>query len=171
METKLFSPVQIGPYTIAHRVVLVPLTRMRSSAGMVPNLLMAEYYTQRATPGGFLLTEATVVSPNGSGYYGSPGQFTDVQQKGWEIITDAVHAKGAILFNQLLHVGRESHVELQPGGAQPVGPSEVPHEDKVYTPGGWATASPNRALRTEEIPLLVQAFADARGYTDYPFYK
>ena len=29
-DTKLFSPVQIGPITLQHRVVMAPLTRSRS---------------------------------------------------------------------------------------------------------------------------------------------
>jgi N-ethylmaleimide reductase len=160
-DSLLFSPVKLGPYTLSHRVVLAPLTRMRTVQDMIPGDLMVEYYTQRATAGGFMLTEATVVSPDGSGYYGSPGMFTDAQQEGWVRVTKAVHKKGARIFNQLFHVGRESHVDLQPGGALPTGPSSVPHEDQVFTPSGWQVASPTRALELEEIPRIVQAFGQA----------
>jgi N-ethylmaleimide reductase len=160
-DSVLFSPVKLGPYTLGHRVVLAPLTRMRTVRDMIPSELMVEYYAQRATAGGFMLTEATVVSPDGSGYYGSPGMMTDAQQEGWVKVVKAVHKKGARIFNQLFHVGRESHVELQPGGALPVGPSVVPHGDQVFTPNGWQVASPGRALEVDEIRRIVRDFGEA----------
>ena len=49
----LFSPLQIGPYQLKHRLALAPLTRMRAEKpGLSPRPLNAEYYAQRATPGG-----------------------------------------------------------------------------------------------------------------------
>jgi N-ethylmaleimide reductase len=53
--SKLFTPTQVGPYTIGHRVVMAPLTRMRSDPGDKPNDLMVEYYTQRTSEGGLLI--------------------------------------------------------------------------------------------------------------------
>jgi N-ethylmaleimide reductase len=38
----LFTATSVGPFTLKHRVVMAPLTRMRSSEGNVPNELMAE---------------------------------------------------------------------------------------------------------------------------------
>jgi len=58
---KLSSPVQIGPITLAHRVVMAPLTRSRSlQPGDTPSDLMREYYTQRTSEGGFIISEARV---------------------------------------------------------------------------------------------------------------
>ena len=52
---KLFSPMQIGPITLSHRVVMAPLTRSRSlQPGDIHSDLMREYYTQRASDGGSL---------------------------------------------------------------------------------------------------------------------
>lgn len=160
-NSKLFSPVKLGPYTLAHRVVMAPLTRMRTVKGMIPNDLMAEYYAQRATAGGYMLTEATVVSATGDGYYRAPGMFTDAQEEGWKKITEAVHKKGATIFQQFFHVGRQSHTSLQPNGAQPVAPSAVPDEDLVATPDGWVKTSPARALETGEVRQLVETFHDS----------
>jgi len=55
----LFSPIKIGPYQLAHRVVMAPLTRMRSDLGDIPSNLMVEYYSQRASKGGLIISEAT----------------------------------------------------------------------------------------------------------------
>jgi N-ethylmaleimide reductase len=42
----LFSPIEIGPYRLSHRIVMVPLTRMRSDPGDIPSDLMVEDYTR-----------------------------------------------------------------------------------------------------------------------------
>jgi N-ethylmaleimide reductase len=159
--SKLFSSVQVGPYTFDHRVVLAPLTRMRAEADAVPGMLMTEYYSQRATKGGFLIGEATIAAANGNGYLGAPGLFDDSQTAGWKAVVDAVHAKGAKMFLQLYHAGRQSHVDVQPNGAQPVGPSAVLHGGVAYTSTGWVANTPNRALSVAEIHDLVECFRHA----------
>ena len=47
--SQMFSPARIGPYELSHRVVMAPLTRMRSDPGDIPSELMVAYYTQRAS--------------------------------------------------------------------------------------------------------------------------
>ena len=47
--TKLFDAFRLGPFALSNRVVMAPLTRNRAQPpGMVPGLLAAEYYRQRA---------------------------------------------------------------------------------------------------------------------------
>ncbi|RKP49722.1 alkene reductase [Pararobbsia silviterrae] len=157
----LFSPVNVGPYSISHRVVLAPLTRMRAEAGAVPGALMAEYYAQRASEGGLLIGEATIAAPGGNGYLGAPGLYDDSQIAGWKAVTDAVHAKGATIFAQIYHAGRQSHVDLQPDGDVPVGPSEIVHNGAAYTAAGWVATTPNRALTIDEIHGLTDSFRAA----------
>jgi N-ethylmaleimide reductase len=79
---KLFSAVTFGTGELGHRVVMAPLTRMRSDPGDIPNELMLRYYTQRASEGGLLITEATPVSLKGYGYAGAPGIYSDTQIAG-----------------------------------------------------------------------------------------
>ncbi|CAN7400603.1 alkene reductase [Duganella sp. LjRoot269] len=155
---KLMSEVKVGPYTFSHRVVLAPLTRMRAEAGAKPGPLMAEYYAQRASKGGFLIGEATIAAENGNGYLGAPGLYDDSQIAGWKQVTDAVHAKGGKIFLQLYHAGRQSNKDVQPAGSIPVGPSEVPHGGVAYTTEGWVPNTPNRALTIAEIEGLVESF-------------
>jgi hypothetical protein len=105
----LFTPVQIGPITLKHRVVMAPLTRSRSEQpGDIPGRLMLEYYAQRASDGGFIVSEGTSVSLTGRGWLGAPGLYSDQQVEGWKKITAAVHAKGGYMFSQLCHTGRSS---------------------------------------------------------------
>ena len=55
---------------------VAPLTRMRSDPGDFPSDLMVEYYSQRASKGGLIISEATPVSIRGYGYAGAPGART-----------------------------------------------------------------------------------------------
>jgi N-ethylmaleimide reductase len=158
----LFSPLQIGPYHLKHRVVLAPLTRMRAARpSLAPRPLNAEYYAQRATPGGLLIAEASPVIATGFGNPGVPGIYSEQQIAGWREVVDAVHAKGGIIFLQLWHVGRVSHSSMQPGGVLPVAPSAVaiPADLKTSTADGQVVSYETpRALETSEIPGIVEAY-------------
>ena len=161
----LFSPLQVGPYRLAHRVVLAPLTRMRAARpSLAPRPLNAEYYAQRATAGGLLIAEASPVAASGFGSPGVPGIYSDAQIEGWRKVVDAVHAKGGVIFLQLWHVGRVSHSSFQPGGALPVAPSAVPisAEFKTATADGKVVLYETpRALETSEIPDVIEAYRQA----------
>jgi N-ethylmaleimide reductase len=160
----LFSPLQIGPYHLRHRVAMAPLTRMRAEKpSLSPRPLNAEYYAQRATPGGLIIAEASPVMATGFGSPGVPGIYTEQQIAGWRKVVDAVHAKGGIIFLQLWHVGRVSHPSFQPGGVLPVAPSAVPIADlKTATADGKVVPYETpRALETGEIPAVIDAYRQA----------
>jgi N-ethylmaleimide reductase len=162
----LFSPLQIGPYLLQHRVVMAPLTRMRADRStFAPRPLNAQYYGQRATPGGLIIAEASPVLVTGRGNPATPGIYSDEQIRGWRGVVDAVHGKGGVIFLQLWHVGRVSHSSLQPGGALPVAPSAVP-----ITGDGMLAMTADRkmvsyetprALETSEVKEIVQSFRQA----------
>jgi N-ethylmaleimide reductase len=154
----LFSAARIGPYDLSHRVVMAPLTRMRSDPGDIPSDLMVEYYSQRTSKGGLIISEATPVSIRGYGYAGAPGVYSDSQIAGWRRVTDAVHAKGGWMFLQLWHVGRQSHSDLQPNGEAPVAPSAIAAEGYADTKEGEVPFSMPRALALEEIPGTIEEF-------------
>jgi N-ethylmaleimide reductase len=163
----LFSPLQVGPYRLNHRVVMAPLTRMRAErSSLVPRPLNAEYYAQRATPGGLIIAEASPVMATGFGNAGVPGIYSDAQIAGWRGVVDAVHAKGGLIFLQLWHVGRASHSSYQPGGVLPVAPSAVPISAELKTitaDGKPAFYETPRALETAEVAGIVEAFRQAAG--------
>ncbi|KPN05042.1 alkene reductase [Xanthomonas arboricola] len=156
----LFEPYALGALTLANRIVMAPLTRNRAGAGLVPSALAATYYAQRASAG-LLITEATQISPQAQGYQDTPGLYTPEQIAGWRAVTDAVHAKGGRIFVQLWHVGRVSHVDLQPGGAAPVAPSAIRAATKVFVNNGFADVSEPRALALHELPGIVDDFRQA----------
>jgi N-ethylmaleimide reductase len=166
LRPHLFTPVQIGPITLKHRVVMAPLTRSRSEQpGDIPGGLMLEYYSQRASDGGFIVSEGTSVSLTGRGWLGAPGLYSDQQVEGWKKITAAVHTKGGYMFAQLWHTGRSSRVEMA-GGHMPVSASVDPSywadaSHVVSAPSGWIKPSPHRALDIAEIPGIVEDYRKA----------
>lgn len=162
--TTLFDPLRIGDIDLATRLVMAPLTRNRAGAGNVPTPLMAEYYAQRANPAtgaGLLITEATPISPTAHGYQDTPGIHTPEQVDGWKAVTRAVHERGGRIVVQLWHVGRISHVSLQPGGQAPVSSTARRANGKTYVGGAFEPVSEPRALRTDEIPGIVDDYRRA----------
>jgi 2,4-dienoyl-CoA reductase-like NADH-dependent reductase (Old Yellow Enzyme family) len=125
----------------------------------VPGDLNVEYYSQRASKGGFQLTEACPISRQSCGYPGVPGIFTQSQIAGWKRVTDAIHAKGGFIFCQLWHVGRATVPSFLDG--QPcVSASSIPIKGKALD-GSDYESTPPKALGVEEIQELVQEFAAA----------
>ncbi|OMO85677.1 hypothetical protein CCACVL1_10052 [Corchorus capsularis] len=155
-QQPLLTPYKLGKFNLSHRVVLAPLTRQRSYNN-VPQPHAILYYSQRTSRGGFLISEATGVSETAQGYKDSAGIWTKEQVEAWKPIVDAVHAKGGVIFCQIVHVGRVSNTGFQPDGQAPISST-----DKALTPissgEDIAKFSPPRRLRTDEIPQIVNEF-------------
>jgi N-ethylmaleimide reductase len=156
----LFTPYTIGPLPLPNRVVMAPMTRGRAGPGGTPQCMNVEYYRQRAGAG-LIISEASQVSPQGSGYPGTPGIHNYEQTAGWRRVTDAVHDAGGRTFLQLWHVGRISHPSVQPDGALPVAPSAIRPAGEIFTADGPRPFETPRALETDEIPGIVAQFARA----------
>ncbi|KAL8290033.1 hypothetical protein RQP46_002972 [Phenoliferia psychrophenolica] len=151
----LWSPLTLGAIELkATASETIPRT-------WVPNDLMCEYYGQRATDGGLLISEATPVSLVASGMPGVPGMFTAEQLEGWKKVTATVHAKGGLMFCQLWHQGRNSHSRFS--GQQPVSSSEVPITD---APHSWRDTPTEpfevpHSLTVEQIQATQEDFVKA----------
>jgi N-ethylmaleimide reductase len=163
----LFDPIQLGKLHLPNRIVMAPLTRNRAPEA-VPTPLMAEYYAQRASAG-LLITEATAITAEGQGYADVPGLYGTEQLDGWKRVTDAVHRKQGRIFVQLWHVGRVSHVDLQPEGQKPVAPSAIAAKTKTYLikngVGSFVPTSEPRALDPTELPRIVHEYRHAARHS------
>ncbi|WIA19701.1 hypothetical protein OEZ85_005628 [Tetradesmus obliquus] len=151
----LFRPLQLGRYRLSHRIVMAPLTRNRAP-GTVSMPAMATYYSQRATAGGLIISEATCISQQGQGYLNVPGIHSQEQVQAWRQVTAAVHAKDGIFFCQLWHVGSVSHPDYQPDGGLPVSPSGLPIPEgfTVVTPAGRAALMALRSMEPMDTCLI-----------------
>jgi N-ethylmaleimide reductase len=153
--TTPFSPAKLGPYQLSHRVVMAPLTRMRSDPGDIPGDFMVEYYTQRASQGGLIISEATPVSIRGNGYAGAPGIYSNTQIAGWQRVTDAVHAKGGRIF---LQPCRPPLAQRSAARWRRRLPSAIAAEGYAYTRQCEVPFSMPRALELDEIPAIIEEF-------------
>ena len=154
--TTLFDPLKLGDLKLPNRIIMAPLTRSRAGTSRIANPLMAEYYAQRASAG-LIMTEATVVSPMGIGYAGTPGIWSPEQVEGWKLTTRAVHHAGGRIFLQLWHVGRISDPSFL-DGALPVAPSAVAAKGNVNLVRPPTPFVTPRALARREIPDIVEEF-------------
>ncbi len=152
----LLDPVCIGAWDLPNRVILAPLTRQRAGAERLPNGLMAEYYTQRASAG-LIISEATSVTPMGVGYPNTPGIWSDAQVEGWKLVTRAVHNAGGRILLQLWHVGRISD-PMYLNGALPVAPSAIAAAGHVSQVRPEKPFVVPRALELSEIPGIIEVF-------------
>jgi 2,4-dienoyl-CoA reductase-like NADH-dependent reductase (Old Yellow Enzyme family) len=154
--SKLFDPITVGGLKLPNRIFMAPLTRQRASDGRVPNELMREYYTQRASAG-LILSEATSVTPMGVGYADTPGIWSDEQVEGWKLVTKGVHDAGGHIFLQLWHVGRISDPHFL-DGQLPVAPSAIAAGGHVSLLRPQRPYVTPRALEQREIPGIIAAF-------------
>ncbi|KAK4233940.1 Chanoclavine-I aldehyde reductase fgaOx3 [Achaetomium macrosporum] len=140
----LFNPLKVGETqlcSLGHRVAMAPLTRFRSDDAWVPMVpIVKEYYGQRASvPGTPVVSE---------------GMSTE-QIAAWRTVTNAVHARGSLIYCQLWHLGRAGDERyiitwLVSSSAIPIGlSSPVPEElskDKIWDIVAQYTAAARNAI-------------------------
>lgn len=159
-SSPLLSPYSLHGLSLRNRVVMAPLTRGRAGRERVPNDLMVEYYTQRASAG-LIISEATTISEQGIGWIDSPGIYNDAQMAGWKKIVAALRARGTPVFLQLWHCGRASHSAFH-GGQAAVSASAIKiNGDYIHTPQGKLPYETPRALETAEVAAVVEDYRRA----------
>jgi len=89
IKPQLFQPAKLGELDLKHRVVLAPLTRLRTTGGTANAVLVMplakEYYVQRASaPGTLLITEGTIITSKGGSFPYFPGVYTPEQISAWK---------------------------------------------------------------------------------------
>ncbi|KZN72384.1 hypothetical protein N481_15835 [Pseudoalteromonas luteoviolacea S4047-1] len=125
---------------------------------LVPTDDMAAYYAKRADTG-LIISEATIIRPDGQGYPNTPGLFTPEQITGWRKVTDAVHSNGGKIFAQLWHTGRVAHPHFYAGDTV-IAPSAAAVEGTVPRMRDLTYQVPTPAT-TKQIQELVNDYAQA----------
>ncbi len=156
----LYFPATVAGQRLQNRLVMAPMTRNRAIDNL-PNALMAEYYSQRASAG-LIITEGTSPSPEGLGYPRIPGLFSEAQVAGWKGVTGAVRSRGARIFAQLMHTGRIGHPHNLPQDAQLMAPSAIAAAGEIYTDrAGMQPYPAPRAMSLDDIARTRQDFVTA----------
>ena len=154
----LFSPYRLNDtLTLNNRIVMAPLTRCMAAEGLVPTAEMAAYYARRADAG-LIISEATIIRPDGQGHPNVPGIFTAAQIAGWQQVTERVHDAGGKMFLQLWHTGRVAHSFYS--GLPPVAPSAIAYDATVPRQRELHYEQP-KALSIEDIQQLLRDYAQA----------
>ncbi|WP_026373900.1 oxidoreductase [Agrococcus lahaulensis] len=159
----LFSPVAVGPLEARNRAWVSPMCQYscEEQDGM-PNDWHREHLASFARGGaGLVMTEAAAVVPEGRISPQDAGIWDDAQAEAWAPIAARIRAHGAVPAMQLAHAGRKASTYREWSGRGTVPESE----------GGWQTVgagsepfgryAPPRALASDEVAQLPQAFADA----------
>jgi len=155
----LFSSFDLGGVPLSNRIVMSAMTRTRATEDDVPTDEMRDYYVQRASAG-LIVTECTQVSAQAHGIIRAPGLHRADQIAAWRKITDAVHAAGGRIYCQIWHCGRVGHPGMR-GGEAPVAPSPIAATGDFFLPTGRVDFPVPRELAIDEIPAIIEDFAQA----------
>jgi hypothetical protein len=89
-SSKLFAPLRIGDMTLAHRIIMAPMTRLRANSEYVVGDATVEYYRQRSSvPGTFIISESVSTAAEAGGFPNLPGAYNDAQIQAWKKVLAA----------------------------------------------------------------------------------
>ncbi len=158
--SKIFEPIELNNIIIGNRIAMAPMTRSRA-IGNLPNQMVETYYSQRASAG-LIITEGVAPSPNGLGYSRIPGAYSQEQTAAWAKVTEAVHRNNGVIFMQLMHTGRISHIANMPDGAMIVAPSAIAASGDMWTDTAGMQPMPIPAeMSGEDIKVAIAEFVQA----------
>ncbi|MGV9674263.1 oxidoreductase [Nocardia sp. NPDC003482] len=147
--------------TVPNRVVMAPMTGLRSHPDGSPTADVADYYAQRATAG-LIVSEGIWPHSSGQSEAWVPGLQTDAHVAAWRRVTTAVHDAGGRIFAQLMHGGRKGHPRARIDGTLPAGPSAVSDDDVLHLiDGGKARSLTPRVMTRADIAAAVGHYAAA----------
>ena len=136
---------------------MAPMTRTNANDDLIPTKEMAGYYGRRASAG-LIITEGTIIRPDGLGYHRVPALFTEAQIHGWQHVTNEVHQNHGLIFTQIWHVGRVSHPHFLDGNL-PISPSATIMTSPIRRTG--LNYGKSRAASLAEIQELIASYANA----------
>ncbi|WDF70476.1 NADH:flavin oxidoreductase [Sphingobacterium oryzagri] len=111
----LFNPFSYKKLLLKNRIVMAPMTRAQSAAG-IPTDEIAQYYARRAGADvGLILSEGTVIDrPASKNMLNIPDFYGTEALQGWKTVIDGVHEQGGKMAPQIWHVGDTRSSEEYP---------------------------------------------------------
>lgn len=157
----LLNEYRSAHLALPNRVVMSPMTRLRSHGDGSPTADVADYYAQRAAAG-LIVSEGIWPHSSGQSEAWVPGLQTVRHVQAWRQVTEAVHAAGGRIFAQLMHGGRKGHPLGRIDGSVPAGASAIAEDERQHLiDGGKADPVTPGAMTTDEIDATVRYFGDA----------
>lgn len=144
----LWRPLQVGPVELRNRVFVAGHTTNLGERNLATERHVA-YHRARARGGvGLIITESLRVHPTSAARDRTLGVFDDACVEPLARIAEAVHAEGAALFGQIMHIGRQANGALARTAAWGASPDP------------WSVGAPvPREMGPHEIGLVIEAFA------------
>lgn len=124
------------------------LTKYPLGKNGVPKDYVEEFYTQRTTKNGLLISEACIIADEAHGMDHAPGIYTQEQVDKWRAITDAVHQRGGYFYNQIIALGRVADPNFLEGELK--SPSKDVYRDREV-----------KEMTVEDILRFVEHFKEA----------
>lgn len=160
----LFTPFRLRGATFRNRIVLSPMCQYQAEDGR-PNDWHIAHHGRYATSGlGGAIAESTGISAAGRISPGCTGIYSDAHVEAWKPITRLYRRENIPFFLQIGHAGPKASTKRPWDGSGPLdrGDAEPPWEtvsaSAVPARDGWHVP---RALAPDEIPGIVEAFAQA----------
>ena len=161
--SKLFEPIKLRDVTVRNRIMVSPMCQYSSVDGFADDWHLVHLGSRAIGGAGLVFTEAIAVEDRGRISPQDLGIYKDEHVEMLSRIARFIERFGAVPGTQLAHAGRKGStvppwerggpdgVPADKGGWIPVAPSALPFSESYIPP---------RALRTDEIPEIVKAFAD-----------
>jgi 2,4-dienoyl-CoA reductase-like NADH-dependent reductase (Old Yellow Enzyme family) len=153
--SQLFTPLSIGPLTLANRIVIAPMCQYAAADGNALDWHLIHLGQLALSGAGLLVIEATAVEADGRITPGDLGLYSDDNQAALERVLRAVrgHSRMPIAI-QLGHAGRKASSHVPWDGGQALRADE----------GAWRTSAPSALPHApgEPAPVALDAAGLAR---------
>jgi 2,4-dienoyl-CoA reductase-like NADH-dependent reductase (Old Yellow Enzyme family) len=165
MESKLFSPIQVGGVTLANRIVVSPMCQYSADDGCMNDWHLVHLGHLAYSGAGLLMVEATHVTRDGRITHGCTGLYNEHNEASIGRVVEACRrVSRSPLGIQIGHAGRKASSQVPWQGRDYLRPDQDP----------WPTVAPSalpfgegwhvpRELTQGEIRALVDAFAASTG--------
>lgn len=160
--SQILSPYDSNGIAVRNRIAVAPMTRITATEYGHPTQTIFDYYMRFAKGGFGLVTTEGIYTDKAfsQGYRYQPGLADDEQAAAWANFTQAMQARGALVFAQLMHAGALSQGNVY--RTHTVAPSAIrPKGKQMEFYFGEGPYPEPRQITDVEIEEAVRGFIDA----------
>ncbi len=162
----LFSELKIKDITFRNRIGISPMCQYSSDNGMANDWHLVHLGSRAAGGAGFIMAEATAVTPDGRITPKCAGLWNDEQIEPLIRVNNFVKEQGAVIGLQIGHSGRKgsaappwdggAHLSIEEGGWEIMAPT-----DQAFDQDGTRLMRAPHQMSLDEIKHIQNAFVDS----------
>ncbi|MGC2235445.1 MAG: NADH:flavin oxidoreductase/NADH oxidase [Pyrinomonadaceae bacterium] len=141
--SKLLEKFKLREIEFRNRIWVSPMCQYSSIEGMPTDWHLVHLGSRAVGGAGFVMQEATAVSPEGRISPQDAGIWSDAHIEAYARITGFIKSQGAIAGIQLAHAGRKASTAAPWNGGKKVEETE----------GGWQVIAPSALAFDEDYPM------------------